>query len=74
MAHMDGQTLRALRHKAGLTQTQLAEAAFVGVNTLAGCEVGKRELRADTMRKVCKTLGVTVTYTMGDLVITQPPG
>lgn len=73
MTNMDGQTLRQFRTKRGITQLQLAEAAKLALNTVNECEAGRRELRSDNARKLCSALGVTVTYTMGDLVVTQPP-
>ena len=70
---MAGSVKGAVRTKRGITQLQLAEDARVSLNTVNECEAGRRELRSDNARKLCSALGVTVTYTMGDLVITHPP-
>ena len=54
--------LQRKRNLCGLTQMQLAEAAGVSVSVIRKYENGERELskaRADTLFKICQTLGCT---------------
>jgi transcriptional regulator with XRE-family HTH domain len=51
-------TLQELREKAGLSQSQLADAAGVPVWTLRGYEQGKREPLWDVLFKLADALGV----------------
>lgn len=43
-----------------------------GPTAIAEYERDKRDLRADTIRKLCEALGVSVTYKVGDTEITGP--
>ena len=53
-----GATLKALRKKAGLSQTQLAEKIGVSLLTLFRWEKGERQPRVDEIKALAKALGV----------------
>jgi transcriptional regulator with XRE-family HTH domain len=59
---LTGKKLRAIRALRDMTQAQLAEKSGVSPTAIAEYEKGKRDLRTDTIRKLCEALGVTVTY------------
>lgn len=69
---LTGQKLRAIRALRGMTQAQLAERSGVSPTAVAEYETGKRDLRADTIRKLCEALGVTVTYRVDGTEISGP--
>lgn len=69
---LTGQKLRAIRALRGMTQAQLAERANVSPTAVAEYETGKRDMRADTIRKLCDALGVTVTYHVDGTDISGP--
>lgn len=69
---LTGQKLKAIRALRGMTQSDLAEAAGVSPTAIAEYERGKRDLRTDTVRKLCDALGVTVTYTVDGTTISGP--
>lgn len=69
---LTGSKLRAIRALKGVTQAQLATAAGVSPSAVAEYETGKRDLRADTIRKLCDALGVTVVYKVDGTEITGP--
>jgi transcriptional regulator with XRE-family HTH domain len=69
---LTGSKLRAIRSLRGITQAQLAEKSGVSPTAIAEYERDKRDLRADTIRKLCEALGVTVTYTVDGTVISGP--
>jgi len=71
-AMLSGQKLKAIRALRGVTQAQLADAAGVSPTAIAEYERGKRDLRADTIRKLCEALGVTVTYQVDGTTISGP--
>lgn len=71
-AMLSGQKLKAIRALRGVTQAQLADAAGVSPTAIAEYERGKRDLRADTIRKLCEALGVTVTYQVDGATISGP--
>jgi y4mF family transcriptional regulator len=52
-----GQALRAARKYLGLTQSQLALAAGVGVRFIVDLEAGKSTLRLETVLRVIDALG-----------------
>lgn len=52
-----GQTLLAARKQLGLTQSQLALAAGVGVRFIVDLEAGKPTLRLETVLRVIEALG-----------------
>ncbi|WP_178113204.1 MULTISPECIES: helix-turn-helix transcriptional regulator [unclassified Pseudomonas] len=56
----DGITLKILRLKAGLTQTQLAAALETSQPHIARMEAGRQEPVMSTCRKLSKTLGVSL--------------
>ncbi len=67
-----GQKLRAIRALRGITQADLAAKAGVTQAAIAGFEVGKRDLRGETIRKLCAALGVQVIYKVDGTEITGP--
>jgi transcriptional regulator with XRE-family HTH domain len=52
--------LRQLRRLKGWTQTELAEAAGVALDTISDLERGSREARPHTMARIAKALGVPI--------------
>lgn len=52
-----GQALRAARKHLGLTQSQLALAAGVGLRFIVDLEAGKPTLRLETVLRVIEALG-----------------
>lgn len=71
-AMLTGNKLKAIRALRGVTQADLARQAGVSPTAIAEYETGKRDLRADTVRKLCDALGVQVTYTVDGTVISGP--
>lgn len=71
-AMLSGQKLKAIRAIRGVTQAKLAADAGVSPTAIAEYEKGKRDLRADTIRKLCEALGVTVTYQVDGTTISGP--
>jgi transcriptional regulator with XRE-family HTH domain len=69
---LTGGKLRAIRALRNLTQAQLAALAGVSANAIAEYEQDKRDLRANTIRKLCDALGVKVTYTVDGTEISGP--
>lgn len=69
---LTGQKLRAIRALRDMTQAQLAEKSGVSPTAIAEYERGKRDLRTDTIRKLCEALGVTVTYRVDGTEISGP--
>ncbi len=69
---LTGSKLRAIRALTGMTQAELALRSGVSPTAIAEYERDKRDLRADTIRKLCDALGVSVTYRVGDTEITGP--
>lgn len=69
---LTGAKLRAIRALRGLTQAQLAARAGVSANAIAEYEQDKRDLRADTIRKLCEALGVQVRYIVDGTEISGP--
>jgi transcriptional regulator with XRE-family HTH domain len=67
-----GQRLRAIRAIKQLSQAQLAELANVPPNAIAEFELGKRDIRASTIEKLCNALGVVVTYEVDGVRISGP--
>jgi transcriptional regulator with XRE-family HTH domain len=73
MFHMlTGKRLKAIRALRGVTQAALAESSGVSPTAIAEFEKDKRELRTDTIRKLCEALGVTVTYRVDGTEISGP--
>ncbi|WP_026600754.1 helix-turn-helix transcriptional regulator [Methylomonas sp. 11b] len=52
-----GQALRAARKQLGLTQSELALAAGVGVRFIVDLEAGKPTVRLETVMRVIEALG-----------------
>ncbi|MES2634027.1 MAG: helix-turn-helix transcriptional regulator [Pseudomonadota bacterium] len=69
---LTGSTLRAIRALRHVTQADLAAKAGVSQTAIAEYETGKRDLRADTIRKLCEALGVQVTYKVDGTEISGP--
>lgn len=57
--HTIGNKLLSLRTKAGLTQWEVAELAFVSDRTYADIERGKVNMRIETFLNICKALKTT---------------
>jgi transcriptional regulator with XRE-family HTH domain len=57
--------IRAVREAAGLSRTELAERAGIGLSTLYLLEDGLIDTRLSTLMKVSKALGVTPGYLLG---------
>lgn len=69
---LTGSKLRAIRALRGITQADLAAKAGVSATAVAEYELGKRDLRADTIRKLCDALGVQVKYIVDGTEISGP--
>jgi transcriptional regulator with XRE-family HTH domain len=69
---LTGAKLRAIRALRGMTQAHLAELSGVSPTAITEYEQGKRDLRADTIRKLCDALGVQVTYKVDGTEISGP--
>lgn len=69
---LTGQKLRAIRALRGITQADLAKKAGISPTAIAEYELGKRDLRASTIRKLCDALGVDVTYSVDGTIISGP--
>ena len=54
-----GNKLLAIRKKAGLTQSEVAEAANLSDRTYADIERGSVNMRVETLLRVCKVLKIT---------------
>jgi transcriptional regulator with XRE-family HTH domain len=55
---VDSRRLRRLRRESALSQQDLMRISGVAQATLSDLELGKREARASTVRKLAKALGV----------------
>ena len=55
---MDSKKLRRLRRELALSQQDLMRMSGVAQATLSDLELGKREARASTVRKLAEALGV----------------
>jgi transcriptional regulator with XRE-family HTH domain len=69
---LTGTKLRAIRALRGITQADLAKKAGISPTAIAEYEGGKRDLRADTIRKLCVALDVKVSYHVDGTEITGP--
>ena len=63
-----GNKLLAIRKKAGLTQSEVAEAAGLSDRTYADIERGTVNMRIETALRICQALKITP-----DVVLTQEP-
>lgn len=61
-----GNKLLAIRKKAGLTQSEVAEAANLSDRTYADIERGTVNMRIETVLKICEALHITP-----DVVLTE---
>lgn len=71
-AMLTGPKLKAIRALRGMTQARLAELSGVSPTAIAEYEKDRRDLRTDTVRKLCEALGVTVTYHVDGTDISGP--
>ena len=69
---LTGSKLRAIRALRGITQADLAAKAGISATAIAEYEKDKRNLRTDTIRKLCEALGVQVIYKIDGTEITGP--
>lgn len=69
---LTGNKLKAIRALRGVTQAELAQSSGVSPTAIAEYETGKRDLRADTIRKLCEALGVQVRYIVDGTEISGP--
>ena len=68
---LTGETLKAVRAIAGVSQAQLALDAGVSAAGIAEFETGKRDLRAATIVRMCEAMGVKVTYSIRGVDVAQ---
>lgn len=57
-----GRNLAAERHRAGLTQRELAERTGVGATTISGCEKGRQTTTVATLQKIADGLDVPLSW------------
>ena len=69
---LTGAKLRMIRALRNMSQAELADRAKVSPTAIAEFEQDKRDLRADTIRKLCDALGVQVKYLVGGTEIRGP--
>jgi transcriptional regulator with XRE-family HTH domain len=62
-----GQTIRARRLKAGLSQEQLAEKANLARNYIGNIERAEYKVTVETLAQIAKALGVRVRDLVNDL-------
>lgn len=55
-----GRAIRALRHRAGLTQKELAARVGTSEAYVSNVEGGRRDVRWSTLRRLLGALGVTL--------------
>ncbi len=68
--HAIGNKLYSFRKAAGKTQEELAEAASVSNRTYADIERGKKNMRVETLLKICAALSITP----DDILTEEPEG
>src|SRR5262245_53432150 len=68
-----GQRIQELRQGAGLSQTQLAEAAGVSVGAVRNWEQGRRLPYFDAAWRLAKALGITRDELAGDVFAGEAP-
>ena len=57
--HQIGNKLHDIRKKAGLTQSEVADAAGLSDRTYADIERGSVNMRIETILRICKALHIT---------------
>lgn len=57
---LTGSSLKSIRASRGLSQAELAARAGVSPTAIAEYETDKRELRTDSLRKLCAALNVRI--------------
>jgi transcriptional regulator with XRE-family HTH domain len=60
------ETLRRIRTMRGMNQVDLADASGVAQNTISEIELGKREARPGTLKKLAGALGVEISDLLGE--------
>lgn len=68
-----GPTIRAARLRAGLTQTELAEASGTSQATLSAYEQGRKLPSVDTLRRVLAACGTRLTTASASRPVVSPP-
>lgn len=68
---MTAEKLKAIRTMRGMTQATLSELSGVSATAIAEYETGKRDLRVGTMRKLLTALGVSASYAIGSITISD---
>lgn len=66
-----GKTLKHLREKAGITQSQLAEKLDVGVTTISNYETGRNEPNIKKLIIISKTFNISLDYLLSNETIYQ---
>lgn len=61
---INGENIKNLRKKFGLTQSQLAKAIFVETPAISQYETGKRNMTIDTLEKIANVFGYTVSLNL----------
>jgi len=69
---LTGPKLKAIRALRGVTQQQLADLAGMTQTAVAQYEASKREIRTDTLRRICEALNVRVQYIVDETVFSGP--
>jgi transcriptional regulator with XRE-family HTH domain len=69
---LTGSKLRAIRALRGITQAELSGLSGVSATAIAEYENDKRDLRADTIRKLCVAMKVEVRYIVDGTEISGP--
>jgi transcriptional regulator with XRE-family HTH domain len=66
------EALRHIRTMCGMNQVDLAKASGVAQNTISEIELGKREARPGTLKKLADALGVGIADLLGDTLPKAP--
>ncbi len=59
---LSGQTLRELRHRAGLTQVEVARRVGIPATVLSAYECGRRQPSVETAGRLIDAMGFDVTF------------
>lgn len=66
MGRKQGEILKEIRKKIGLTQTQLGEKLGVRYNTICGWETGTHKIPTNHLDKICKILNIPPSYLLDE--------